>query len=365
VVYIIPALDGSRIVGDLFLRNLSVSNEELYRDMIPGLVDGYLGGLLNIVIRLLPKSVVKGLLNSVLDGLVGDVISYSTTMWSLVPSGDYEAARKLWLEDGKHDEIRKQTDAYWQAQKDSRKNIEDMVKLGVHVYDIVDYDVQLLSIVGSYKDQNADGIIHLDSTSMGCTAAKVGETLPVGYKQAVSDGHNHLSPDGVLDASTGTLPDNTFYFKGQTHEGTSKNDVIMRLTTRLVTATEYETVFSMPGEYEQFSYKRETKGLRNDLLPIAKKVDTTDLSAEDKAALAEAIADVERALEPTIVTPGDVEAAGARLEAVLVKIGVRNAPEPDYASMILDPIGWFLNQAFYYLWGPRGFSDGLLSIWLQ
>ncbi len=364
VVYIIPALDGSRIVGDLYLGNLSTSNEELYRYMIPSLMEGeYLGYLLNLVIRLLPKRVVEGVLNGVLEGVVGEVLSYSTTMWSLVPSGDYEKARERWLNDSAHDKIRAQTDAYWKAQKNSRKNIQAMVDAGVHVYNIVDYDCPLYAIAGSYKDQNADGVIHTDSTSMGGKIANVGQTLPEGYKQAVTNcGHNHLSPDGMVDASTGTLPETTFYMKGQNHESTGRNDVIMLLTIRLATAANQETVFSIP-EFPQFNYARDTRGLRTGTLPDAKKVDTSTLSPQDKAALESAIAEVEQILADTRVVPGQIEAADARLHAVLVKIGVRSAPEPDYTAMILEPVTWFLSEVFYYLWGPRGFGDSIFSIW--
>jgi pimeloyl-ACP methyl ester carboxylesterase len=362
IVYVIAALDGSRIVGDMYTRNLSTDNESLYLKMFPALTPGYMGDLLNIAIRLLPKSLVKGILDALIDSLVGDVISYSTTMWSLVPSGDYEKARALWLMDGKHDKIRAQTDQYWEAQKNSRANILALREAGVQVYAIAEYDVPLYSIAGSYDEVNADGIIHLDSASLGATSGYVGTKLPEGYVQKVDDGHDHISPDGIVDASTGALPEQTFYFKGQKHESTAKSDVVMRLAVRLATSSEYETVYSMEG-WPQFNNGRETRVLRTEWIPQAKKIDQSALSEEDAAELQAAIEAAEAVLAKTVVVPGELEAAQGRLEAILIKLGVREAAGEDLTAKVLDPLFAFISDVLYYGFGARGFFDCYSAIW--
>jgi hypothetical protein len=287
-------------------------------------------------------------------------------MWSLVPSGDYEAARAIWLMDGEHDKIREQTDRYWLAQKNAHANILGMQDKGVHVYAIAEYNLPLVPIVSSYDKLNADGVIHLDSTSLGATSGYVDTPLPADYKQQNTHckvtGHNHISPDGIIDASTGVLADYTFFFKGQSHEGTSKDDVILRLVTRLSSAADYETVYSMP-EWPQFNNGRETRDLRNNLLPDAKKIDMTKLSAEDAAELAAAIAQVEDVLAKSIVVPGESQTAEARLYAIMVKLGQRTQGKEDVTAKLLDPVFGFLNDALYYAYGPRGFSDSILAIW--
>ena len=50
VVYVVPALDGSRIVGDIFTGNLSFDDKSLYNEMFPSFVSGYAGYLMNILI---------------------------------------------------------------------------------------------------------------------------------------------------------------------------------------------------------------------------------------------------------------------------------------------------------------------------
>ncbi|MDR1465349.1 MAG: hypothetical protein LBJ11_08645 [Oscillospiraceae bacterium] len=359
VVYVIAAVDGSKIVGDIFNRRLSTDNENLYRDMLPKLVDGYLGYLLNIVIRLLPKQMVKSLLDTVVDGLVGDVIVRSTTMWSLCPSDDYETARALWLQGDELADIRRQTDRYYQAQVNAHENILDMQRKGVNVYAIAEYNKPLLSIVGSYTKYNADGIIHLDSTSLGAHSGYIDTPLPADYQPET--GTKRLSPDGIIDASTGILPNHTFYFKNQAHEGTSKDDLIIRLIARLVSSKNPETVTSMP-EWPQFNIGRETRWLRNDALRMAGEADRSKLSAADAAELDAAVQEVLDMLQTTIAKEGAKEAAEKRLSDIMTKIGAFAPPEDKTTDVILEKITHFLSDAFYYGYGPRGFSDPIWKI---
>ena len=362
VVTVIGAMDGSRIVGDMYTGQIASSDEDLYRDMAPALLEGgYLGGLINVALRLFPKALVKKIFATVVQALVGDILSYNTTLWSLVPGEYYDAAAKRWLMDGKHDRVKEQTDRYRKAQANSRANIKALQARGVHVYAIAEYDYPLYAIADSWRYVNADGVVHLDSTSMGATSGYVGTPLPAGYTQKVADGHNHISPDGIVDASTCALPDHTFFLKGQDHEGSGRNDNLIMLITRLVSAKAYETVFSMEA-WPQFNCGRETNHIRGDL-DTAKKIDPSTLSPEDARELAGAIAQVEAMLASTIVIPAETDAAGARIRAILVKLGQREPEKKDYAALILDPVFWFVNLAMYYAYGPRGFSDPIWAIW--
>ena len=91
---------------------------------------------------------------------------------------------------------------------------------------------------------------------MGAYAANIGETLPEDYKQAnthcSNPEHKHISPDRVVDASTGLLPDTTFYFNGQKHEQTALNDTILKLALRLLEDDSIQDVYSNP-DFPQFT----------------------------------------------------------------------------------------------------------------
>lgn len=363
VIYIVPALDGTNIVGDLYLGKFSTSDEMLYDKLFPSLVDGYLGYLINILIRIIPKQVLLNTIDETLEALTDVLLINCTTMWSLVPDEYYDAAVERLLQGEEHAEIRRQVEEYHRAQVNSDKNILAMKAAGVEVFDVVDYDYPMYALVPSYDQCNADGIIHFESTSMGAFAAKCGETLPEGYVQqninCDNPNHNHISPDNVVDASVGLLPDHTFYFDGQDHEGTGRNDVIMKLATELLINEDFTDVYSMPERFPQFNVGRETKNLRNNLIPKAEAVDRSTLSPEDAAELDAALNDCYVMLDNTAVDYQQYVNAQKRLEDILVKIGViegENKVEKT-AGKIAEALLKLASDALYEYFGPRGFSD--------
>ncbi len=360
VVFIVPALDGSNIIGDVYTGNLSLDDQSLYRDMFPSFIDGYLGYLINILLRLLPKNVIHAILDKALPALTQNVLVNCTVMWSLVPDAYYSKAVEMHLSGPEHAEIKRQTDLYHQAQLDSDENIQKLIDRGIGVFDIVDYNYPLYMIAGSWDECNSDGVIPLDSTSMGSTSALPDTPLPDDYTQqnthCSNPAHNHMSPERIVDASTGLLPDHTWYFKNQHHEGTGRNDVIIMLATELLLSNDITSVYSCPDRYPQFNVGREARGFWGDIAQ-AKGVDQSTLAPEDAAELQAAIEQAEAMMNNTVVDYDAYEAARARLFAILIKIGVRNPPADTRKEETYLVICKFLSDALYEYWGPRGFSD--------
>ena len=368
VVYIVPALDGSNIVGDIYIGKLSTSDEMLYKKLLPKLVGGAEGYLLNAVIRLIPKQILLDTLDATVDGLTNVILRNCTTMWSLVPEAYYDEAVARVLPGKENAEMRRQVEIYHRAQANRFKNIEKMREAGVEVFDIVDYDYQLYCLVPSYDKSNADGIIHAESTSMGAKFANIGETLGEDYVQqgtrCKNKAHNHISPDGVVDASVGLLPDHTFYFKGQDHEKTGSNDVIMKLATELLTNHEFKDVYSMPDRFPQFNIGRNTKKLINDYMKPAQEIDRSTLSPEDAAELDAALEECNAMLENTVVDPAATEHAQKRLENILIKIGERETPNEnkEKLSAVGEAISKFISDALYECVGAQGYSDAVKQL---
>ncbi len=368
VVYIVPALDGSNIVGDIYIGKLSTSDEMLYKKLLPKLVGGAEGYLLNAVIRLIPKQILLDTLDATVDGLTNVILRNCTTMWSLVPEAYYDEAVARVLPGKENAEMRRQVEIYHRAQVNRFKNIEKMREAGVEVFDIVDYDYQLYCLVPSYDKSNADGIIHAESTSMGAKFANIGDTLGEDYVQqgtrCKNDAHNHISPDGVVDASVGLLPDHTFYFKGQDHEKTGSNDVIMKLATELLINHEFKDVYSMPDRFPQFNIGRNTKKLINDYMKPAQEIDRSTLSPEDAAELDAALEECNAMLENTVVDPAATEHAQKRLENILIKIGEREAPNEnkEKLSAVGEAISKFISDALYECVGAQGYSDAVKQL---
>ncbi len=360
VVYIVPALNGSSIIGDVMTKNIAFLDKDyLYNGFLEGLMDEEEARMIEVLVRILPDELLMACLDTAVDKLLADVFSKNTNMWALLPQEYYAEASAELLSAPEYAEIKKQTDRYHTAQVNSNKNIQNLVDNGVQVFNIVDYDFPLYNIGNAWNDDNADGVIQLSSTAMGVESAIVGETLPEGYVQkntyCSNPDHNHISPDRVVDASTGLLPDTTFYFDGQAHEKTARNDIIIKLATELLATDNITDVYSDPN-YPQFNVARDARGLKNDRLPDAKKaLERTDLSAEDRAELEAAIAEAEEVLERTAGVEGDIEASDERIRAILVKIGVYGAEEEEEPSTTFTGISLWLYEHF----GTNGFSEYL------
>ncbi len=357
VVYIVPALNGSTIVGDLYTKNFAFFDTDfLYNGFLEALMDEEDARMIEVIARILPDQVLSKVLKKVANCLVEDVAANITSLWGLCPKEYYPEAAEALL--GSKPEIKKQTDRYYQAQCNSLDNIQKLVDNGVQVFNIVDYDVPLYLIGNSWNDDNADGVIHLSSTAMGVHSAICGETLGEGYQQAntsknCSDkSHNHISPDNVVDASTGLLPDHTFYFDGQNHEQTARNDAIIALATRLLSSNDIQDVYSTP-DFPQFNGRRDPRALKNNYIPTAKSVDTSALSEADAKELAEAIAEAEAFVNATACYDGQQEEIEERLINILVKVGAREAEVPEEPSTFFTNLSLWL----YDNYGPNGFVE--------
>ncbi|MBR5232658.1 MAG: hypothetical protein IKW03_00465 [Clostridia bacterium] len=357
VVYIVPALNGSTIVGDLYTKNFAFFDTDfLYNGFLEALMDEEDARMIEVIARILPDEVLTSVLRNVADCLVEEVASNITMLWGLCPKEYYPEASAALL--GSKPEIKRQTDMFYQAQLNSDKNIQTLVDKGVKVFNIVDYDVPMYLIGNSWNNDNADGVIHLSSTAMGVHSAIVGETLGESYVQANTSvncadlSHNHISPDNVVDASTGLLPDHTFYFDAQGHEQTARNDAIISLATVLLATDDIKDVYSTP-DYPQFNAKRDPRALKNTYIPEAKAVDMSALSAEDAAELAAAIEEAEAFVNSTACYEGQQKEVEDRLVNILVKVGAR---EP---SVKEEPKTLFTNLSLwlYDNYGTNGIFE--------
>lgn len=362
IVYVVPAKNGSTLVGEIIEYGLLDDDEAIYGYMIPKLLEGdWYGYLINLALRIFPKDVLNSILDSAVKGLV-DGLKYSTLIWGLCPKENYPAGAEMYLSDESTKEIRRQTDIFYQAQCNADQNILDAIASGVKVFDICGYNYSLYAIVDSWDNVNADGIIQLESTSMGAVSYGVDVQLPEGYvtenPHCTNYEHNHIDPHNIVDARAGLLPDTTFYFYNQNHEKTGNNDVVMRLAVDLLTDENFVDVYSYPDRYPQFNTARNTKGISNDI----KAAKTMDFSAMDPAVAAEleaAIAKVEAELENTVVDNESLDAAKEEFYAARAKARGEQYPaeNEDQTNEILGKIFKLASDVTYKFFGPRGWFD--------
>lgn len=371
VVYIVPATDGSVLIGDIFANGFIDDDDALYDYMFPLLMgeDTWTGYLVDLLIRIFPKDVLNSVLDIAVDRLIKDYLSNSTCMWGLVPSGLYKTARDKYLSDESKAEIRKQTDRYCQAQLNAKKNILAFKAEGVEFFDVVGYNHSLYPIVDSWKTLNADGIIQLDSTSLGAVSAPVGKTLGKDYKQqgngfgtCCDPKHNHIDPHNVVDASTGLLPDHTFYFYNHNHEQTANCDVIIDLAVRLLWDKSFKNVYSYPEEFPQFNTSRESKWLIS-AVDAMRGYDRSTLSEADAKELDAAIAEVDSVLSSTVVDFEAFSKAEERFYAIRDKITsvktdseIKKENAKVFFQKLFAKLLKFFNSLVNKFWGYRGFG---------
>ncbi|MBR5232914.1 MAG: hypothetical protein IKW03_01765 [Clostridia bacterium] len=358
IILVVPALDGSTIIGDAFNGRFSIDDPDfLYNGFLEnlGLLDEFTARLIEVALRILPDEVIMKVVNAALSTLVEDVMTTSTNMWVLCPSADYPTAAEKYLSTPERAEIRRQTDIYYQTQLHAKDNILNLVENGVQVFCFCEYNTPMIDVGATWNTQNADFIIQTDSTSMGAYFANCGETLPEDYVQKntyCSDPtHNHISPDRVVDASAGLLPDQTFYFDGQRHDLTALNDIILKLALNLIECDDIKDVYSLP-EFPQFNIGRITSNVRIYMNQV-KELDTAGMSAAEIAEKDAAVAEAEALLDTTTGEHGEAEACEARLIDVLVRAGEMEAPAAEKDPTMFRKLSLWL----YENYGTNGFSE--------
>ena len=140
-------------------------------------------------------------------------------LWGFVPHEYYESAKKALLDGPKYDTLRKTVDnMHYKAGAGYKADemIRKAVKSGVRVAIIACYGFPTMPFAPN-SDVDADGLIDTARESSGATTAGLWNTFPDGYRQKKNDGHDHLSPDGKIDASTCLLPEQTWFIRGQMH----------------------------------------------------------------------------------------------------------------------------------------------------
>jgi len=170
-------------------------------------------------------------------------------LWGFVPHEYYESAKKALLDDPKYDALRKTADnMHYKAGAGYKADelIMRAVKAGVRVGIIASYGFPTQPFAPN-SEVDADGLIDTARESSGATTAGLWNTFAADYRQKINDGHNHLSPDGKIDASTCLLPEQTWFIRGQLHFSGNTG----RLREAILSSPKRPTVHNLK-DYPQF-----------------------------------------------------------------------------------------------------------------
>lgn len=318
VLYFVAALDGSQVVADLLTGNLFTDDVE---PLLKELAGGNSKQLVDIF-KMMPSGVPEKVLDKLIDTVLDTVILKSTMMWAILPCKYYEDMRDKYISDKKYARLREQTDRFHEAHMNLKNILKREVDRGVRFYNICGYGRQLPPFVRSNK-LSSDGMINIDSASIGAHSAPLGESFPEAYVQqninCTNSEHNHISPDRCIDASTGFFPDTTWYFHDQVHDDVAFNDIALAIASKVLTEDDFNSVFVDPA-FPQFNKARNIKKIKYELLPKARKADRSKLFPGQITALDEALERAEVLTKNTLAVNNEEVAEVERLLAEAVEL---------------------------------------------
>ncbi len=227
-IFASSALDGSSLLGDLFAGNYTVDDSELMlTEVVPDLFNSFAQGkvpmwlahMINILLRAIPPVFgddVEQVLMQVIQTIVDDFLVKCPSMWALIPSEMYPELSEKYLSDPKLAGLKEKTDRYYNAQITNKVRLPQLnARDDMAIFIVCGYGLHLPGVLESFYTKHSDSIIESSSQSGGAYFAPIGETLPDDYVPAIDD--SYISPDKMVDAGAGYLPDNTWFVYGQGH----------------------------------------------------------------------------------------------------------------------------------------------------
>ncbi len=231
VAFLSPAFQGISILGSLYRKEADISGKA---DQLKTFVESVMGEGTGTDI----VSVLLGALNftGFTDGLLGFLQKYLTSQfdlifteclqpafgnlagtWSFVPDEYFDDAVEAMFK-GKKDSPVLEKILYYHdnVQVKLTEIIQETMDNGTDVIICAGYNISTIP-VSITPAVHSDFLIDTEYMSIGATCAPLGKTLGDGYKQAVECGHNHVSADMMIDASTCAFPEHTWFFSGMNH----------------------------------------------------------------------------------------------------------------------------------------------------
>lgn len=334
LVFASPAWQGTSLVGNLFSGNVELDIYAVENYLVKsadvsatthiaayiisfiasyeGLSHEYFGDLNATLQGVLPY-VYRDTLIPLMAGMPG--------LWALVPDEDFIAAKDFLFPEGVDANLEAIINKYHDIQIDAKNIIEDAEDDGMNFGIVLGYNRQMVPINEEYEQ--SDEVIDVANMSGGATCAlylQAYDDWGQVYNQKIKDGHNHLSWDYKIDASTCMFPEQTWFIKNMKHSGYNLQEGTLDTILWLLNAKEQYTVFSDKENHPQFSlyntYKRKVtpivlEGIMGDL-DGSGAVNTLDARIALKLASGQLIPTDEQLLFGDIDEDGEITTVDAR-----------------------------------------------------
>ena len=230
----VGAFNGLTLIGELFTGNVEIGYRQVMEYLRQlghyyGPDDGFMAlfapladlldstGLAVPLIFALRQLIVKPQDTLYAEALI-PLCGQWPALWGFVPDEYYEDAKTFMFgSDPKYKDFIKLIDNFhYKAGPGMADKIIAGINKKIKVSIIAAYGNAPMPFTqeGGY---DTDGLIDTARESCGAATAGVGRTFPEGYRQRINDGHNHVSADRRIDASTCLLPEQTWFYKNTVH----------------------------------------------------------------------------------------------------------------------------------------------------
>lgn len=292
VVLASTAFLGTDIVGKLFNKDVDISLTDAMDYFGAFLGHDFTQSIFQLVKKILAQEGVLDDADEFLDEFTQKIMGalYSDVfmdtfvtmpgMWCLVPSAYYESAKETLFGDNEPEFIKTDVDYYMtNVQPHAADIIHNAENSGVNFYITASYMCPGIPVHND-NEQYTDNLIDLKYAAGYVTVAEYGKQVgdvDEALKTCTNPEHNHISGDGVVDASTAILPEQTWVLRNIGHMRYEYGKDTCALLTWLVTSDEKVSVHT-DEKYPQFVNVNEVTG---NFEPVTKTVVTSEGSMFD------------------------------------------------------------------------------------
>ena len=238
ISYLAPSIEGidfmtALYTGEIYLDDEALDNFASWYIENEGLIeDDAMASLVITLVELFNQAKVLGFTAEKLDLLIDrikidllpavlrDTFASWPSYWAMVTEGNLDKAIDFIYGDCKDEYagmISKIREYYNTVQVNHTATLKEMMSRGVRYNVFVKYNFPEYPIYEGAAIQS-DGDTPVPRQSFGATAANCGDVLSDKYIESISEENlKYLSPDYKIDASTGLLPENTWYVKNLHH----------------------------------------------------------------------------------------------------------------------------------------------------
>ncbi len=247
-VLTVPALGGASLAYDLFKGDAKLDEYGLLTYIEHGMrwEEDY-----HVLLEAEQLGFVDALVDELVPQIIG-IVQYWQSLWDFIPLENYEEIKAMYLDPVESAELIKKSDyMHYEIMSPDGENyygkgFKKAQDVGVNIYITAGYNAK--SVSGG--EVTSDAIIPTAGAT-GATVAPYGKRFADGYKQKADTGYYQVSPSMTVDASTGYLPNHTWYVENYYHGMTFWDNYTKDLLFTLLLSSDSFDIHTMEG-FPQF-----------------------------------------------------------------------------------------------------------------